>query len=120
MYDKAETERRGYSGKSKVRFDGTEILVGKDWTKRKQELWNRAGGRCEKRVFRAHGLEHFERCRSEGHHPHHIIHRSKQRNDDLKNLVLLCSLHHSLEHKARNPRWGEASQLRSKRLLGVA
>jgi hypothetical protein len=93
--------------KSRVRFDGSETLVGKDWKKRKKELWDRAGGRCEQMV-QGYGYKFTtggnitsrpvkdERCRSEGHDPHHIKPRSKGRDDRLENLQLLCRLHHDL------------------------
>jgi hypothetical protein len=122
MYNREETKRRGYSGKSKVFFDGREKLAGKDWAKRKKELWIRAGGRCEHMFFVGDGRNplstRYARCRAEGVHPHHEIHRSKERNDCISNLLLLCFEHHALKHGKRNPRW--ASHRRSERLLGVS
>jgi 5-methylcytosine-specific restriction endonuclease McrA len=124
MFDVAETQRRGYSGKSKVFFDGREKLAGKDWQLRKLELWNRAAHRCEKWIVTwpdvRIGLACTIRCHHDGLHPHHVIHRSKERDDRLANLLLLCFECHAKEHEKRNPRWGEASQLRNKRLLGMA
>ena len=121
MFDREETKRRGYSGKSKVYLDGRERLYGKDWTKRKKEVWVRGGGRCEQIVdYTLHKPVLHVRCRSEMHDPHHIITRGRQRDDRASNLIGLCRLHHELAHKKRNPRWGQASQLRSKRLLGIA
>lgn len=118
MYDVAETKRRGYSGKSKVYFDGRERLEGKDWINRKREVWMRGSGKCE-HVLRVAWDGFVVRCSSEMHDPHHIIPRSVKRDDRLKNLVGLCRGHHRLlDH--RKPMWGVASQLRNKRLLGVA
>ena len=74
---------------SVVRMDGSEKLVGRDWKKRKQELAKRSGGRCE------WVNSDNERCRSAGRDPHHIIERSKHRDDRLNNLIFLCGLHHS-------------------------
>ena len=48
MRDEQTKRERGYKDKrSKVRPDGSEVLYGKDWTKRKLELWERCAGRCE-------------------------------------------------------------------------
>jgi hypothetical protein len=96
MQNRHEKAVRGYvEADSRVRFDGSETLVGKDWKKRKQELWNRAGGRCEQLVDISLTMIPV-RCRTEGHDPHHIIPRSKGRDDRLENLQLLCRLHHDL------------------------
>jgi hypothetical protein len=120
MYDVEETKRRGYSGKSKVYFDGRERLAGKDWTKRKKELWIRSGGRCEWVETHWEGSHLlFLRCKAEANDPDHIVKRSVLRDDRLPALQALCRGHHQLKHAERNPRFGEASQLRSKRLLGV-
>lgn len=109
---------RGYvEAKSYVRNDGSEVLVGRDWTARKKELWERCGGRCEKQVPKGREgkqiLElskktvvfahpsYFERCRSEAHDPHHKIPRWPKRDDRLSNLVALCRLHHGLEDERK-------------------
>lgn len=104
MYDIEETKRRGYSGKSKVFFDGREVLKGKDWKNRKLELWQRAGGRCERIVDLVNGV----RCRSQVDDPHHLVKRSRGRDDRLSNLQGLCRLHHDFLDP-RKPRWGAAS-----------
>jgi hypothetical protein len=114
VYDVEETKRRGYSGKSKVYFDGRERLYGKDWAKRKKEVWERGGGRCERIVGECvsydkgypylNGME--VRCRSEMHDPHHIVKRSKKRDDRLEALIGLCRLHHDLLDE-RKPRWSK-------------
>lgn len=121
MYDREETKRRGYTDpKSRVYFDGRERLHGKDWTKRKREVWDRGGGRCERIVNYVGSMDIPVRCKSEMHDPHHEITRGKKRDDRIENLIGLCRLHHELAHEKRNPRWGTASQLRNKRLLGMA
>lgn len=99
MYDVAETKRRGYSGKSKVFFDGREKLEGKDWVKRKKELWLRADGKCE---YMLQMLGYYMvKCLATADDPHHIVKRSKQRDDRLKNLQALCRYHHRLIDKRK-------------------
>ena len=106
MYDVEETKRRGYSGKSRVYFYGRERLVGKDWIKRKKEVWVRGGGQCEQVVeIRIPGG--LVRCRSEMHDPHHLVKRSEKRDDRLDRLIGLCRLHHDLAHEKRNPHWSK-------------
>lgn len=88
--------QRGYTNpKSKVYFDGREVLKGGDWANRKNELWERAKGMCEF-TLGAEGFRH--RCGNEGHDPDHIIKRSTLRDDRLSNLQLLCREHHNLKH----------------------
>ena len=119
MHDVEEKRRRGYTDpKSRVYFDGRERLYGKDWTKRKKEVWERGAGKCE-RIVSPRECYPVVRCRSEMHDPHHIVKRSRLRDDRINNLIGLCRLHHDLLDE-RRVRWGQASQLRSKRLLGAA
>ncbi len=123
MFDIEETKRRGYSGKSKVYFDGRERLFGKDWTKRKKEVWERGGGRCERivewvPVQNAPNYVEAVRCHGEMHDPHHKITRGKQRDDRIINLIGLCRACHELAHEKRNPRW--SSRRRNERLLMVS
>ena len=93
----------GYTDpKSIVRFDGSEMLHGKDWALRKQELWERCGDRCEYPVAVAIG--EYVRCGALAQDPHHIIRRSVKRDDRLSNLQALCRDHHSLLDK-RKVRW---------------
>jgi hypothetical protein len=95
---------RGYKHpKSYVRVDGSEVLYGKDWTKRKLEIWERGGGRCEKWVGKW-GSENHDRCRNEMHDPHHKVKRSKRRDDRAENLIGLCRMHHELLDP-RKVRW---------------
>jgi predicted restriction endonuclease len=89
--DEVEKKLRGYrEKKSIVRPDGREILVGRDWKKRKQELVKRCEGRCE------YMISDTERCRAAAVDPHHIKERSDSRDDRLDNLQGLCRPHHNL------------------------
>ena len=120
LHDNEAKKRLGYTDKrSKVYPDGREVLYGKDWTKRKQELLARCGGRCEQLVAVWYGdwdgkSEPNERCRSEAHDPDHIIKRSKKRDDRLSNLQALCRLHHDLKHPEKNKlHWRKREQSQS-------
>lgn len=84
--------RLGYKDRNSfVRLDGSEVLYGADWRKRKEELWERSHGRCEgvNTEFDIHRL-----CFSEADDPHHVKPRSEQRDDRLSNLRALCRYHH--------------------------
>jgi hypothetical protein len=117
MHDVAEKERRGYTDpRTRVYFDGRERLAGKDWIKRKHEVWERGRGQCEKIVDGQVGAN-YVRCRSEMHDPHHIQERSRQRDDRMFNLIGLCRMHHDLEHEKRSVRFGEASRTHKHRLI---
>jgi hypothetical protein len=106
--DRQATEARRFEDKrSYITPDGREVLYGADWAVRKQELWIRAGGRCE-RIVGTEG-EAPVRCRSEIDHPHHKVKRSKGRDDRLEALEGLCELHHSLAHPEFKPRWTKRS-----------
>ena len=98
LYDVDEKKRRGYKDRaSKVRYDGSEILEGKDWTQRKRELWERCGGRCE---FTDFSVFPPQRCQNEGHDPHHLKMRSEGRDDRLTNLLCVCrSCHIALDNR---------------------
>ena len=111
LHDNEAKARLGYKDKrSRVYADGRERLYGADWAKRKKELWERSGGRCEQMV--ASSVSELveqtlcerggERCRSEAHDPDHVIKRSRQRDDRLSNLKALCRLHHDLKHPEKN------------------
>ena len=94
MVDEQAKRERGYTDKrSKVRPDGSEILYGKDWMKRKVELWDRCQSQCEHTGF---DMFMTFRCRSIATDPHHIKPRSKGRDDRLSNLKALCRMHHEL------------------------
>jgi len=90
--DRAEDLKaiRGYTDpRTFCRRDGSEVLHGADWKKRKEELWERCGGQCE---YIAGGI----RCRESCADPHHTTLRSKRRDDNLSALQALCRPHHSL------------------------
>lgn len=90
--------RLGYKDiNSFVRLDGSEVLYGADWRKRKEELWERSGGRCESEepwTVWPWGAPALERCTSEADDPHHVRARREQRDDRLSNLQALCRYHH--------------------------
>lgn len=95
--DEAAKIRRGYTNsRSYVRLDGSEVLYGEDWGKRKAELWARAEGRCERLVNTCLDLG-GEKCDLEGHDPDHVKSRWPRRDDRLANLELLCRIHHQLK-----------------------
>lgn len=86
-----------------MRAAGSEVLYGEDWKRRKVELRERCNGKCE--YYRdSTGL--FEQCQVEAADPHHVIPRSKGRDDRLSNLQALCRFHHDLLDK-RKPRWSK-------------
>jgi hypothetical protein len=89
---------RGYRCRdSFVRPDGSEVLFGNDWRRRKQQLFKRAGGQCEL-------CEMYFSDRNEMH-PHHLRHRWPDRDDRLENLQALCYWCHREAHADREPRW---------------
>jgi hypothetical protein len=107
--DKQATAKKKFCNpKSYVAPDGREVLYGGDWALRLQELRERCGGRCEHVVDK--GIDSFTeaaieiRCKSEAQDPHHVIPRSKKRDDRLGNLLAICRRHHILldERKIRS------------------
>lgn len=86
--------------KSYVDWKGREVLKGEDWKKRKRELWERCKGKCE--YFHG-GIAH---CFSEAIDAHHVIPRSKGRDDRLENLQALCRFHHEIID-LRKVRWNK-------------
>jgi hypothetical protein len=107
--DKAKTLAANFQDpRSYVAPDDREVLYGPDWTARKNQLWQRANGRCEQLIksgTEETGFTHA-RCRSEAHDPHHMRPRSKGRDDRLSNLLALCRMHHDLLDK-RKPQWSK-------------
>ena len=103
---------RGYTDKkSFVRNDGSEVLHGKDWDKRKWELGERCLGHCEYVPYRQEWIQGIgwlyagiNRCPMPADDPHHIKPRSKGRDDRLSNLQALCRYHHDLLDR-RKPKW---------------
>jgi hypothetical protein len=88
LHDEETKRKRGYVERgSIVRYDGCEILVGRDWRRRKEELAARSGGICE-------AVHNGVRCRSLARDPHHKIERSEKRDDRLDNLLHLCGPDH--------------------------
>jgi 5-methylcytosine-specific restriction endonuclease McrA len=88
---------RGYRCRDTfVRPDGSEVLCGNDWRRRKQELLKRSDGHCEvcNMFFDTNQM-----------HPHHIRHRWPVRDDRLENLQALCYWCHREAHADREPRW---------------
>jgi hypothetical protein len=86
--------------KSYVHADGREVLYKLDWERRKFELWERCGGKCEF-IVPATGL----RCQRNAQHPHHKVKRSVRRDDRMENLIALCHLHHVEMHPKKQPQW---------------
>ncbi len=82
----------GYTDpKSFVREDGSEVLHGEDWKRRKRELWNRCGGQCE-----FHYPQNGARCRENCQDPAHVIPRHPRRDDRMENLKGMCRAHYEL------------------------
>lgn len=120
--DKVATELCGFKDdRSYCAPDGRQVCYGLDWVQRKKELWIRCRGRCEQMVehqrkwMGPNGEIHEslwtpERCFAQATEPHHVIRRSKARDDRLQNLLGLCHFHHALQEKQgpnRNPRWSK-------------
>ena len=95
--DQATMDQQFLSPDSYVTMDGREILAGKDWTARKYMVWCRAHGKCE-----------IKGCSNAMDDAHHIIPRSKGRNDLLENLMAICRHHHILIDR-RQVRWSRQS-----------
>jgi len=103
--DGALKAARGYSDPSSfVRRDGSEVLKGADWLKRRLELIDRSCGRCEREKIL--GRPHAAVCSGYGRDPHHIRRRSKGRDDRLSNLAYLSGWCHDAEDE-RKPRWSK-------------
>ena len=85
----------------KVLPEGREICKGHQWTKRVKELRKRAGDWCEagEHPLMVGHEAHF--IGSEGD-PHHVVKRSKTRDDRLSNLLWVCrSAHIEIHEKMR-------------------
>ena len=103
----ATRERHFADRRSYVAKDRREVLYGKDWAERKKELWTRCKGRCEalSDIIDGSGEVVFTMgCPEQADDPHHVIPRSKGRDDRLSNLQALCRYHHDLLDK-RKVRW---------------
>jgi hypothetical protein len=97
--DVQATEARRFEDERSFVFkDGRERLVTLDWKYRLEELRVRSGGRCEMASWL--GKRHVPGCSGLAEEPHHIIPRSKQRDDRLKNLAGLShACHASLDNR---------------------
>jgi hypothetical protein len=97
--DDKEKHARGYvHPRTAVRKDGSEVLFGVDWIKRKQELWLRSDGMCE------NPMENGRPCCSLARDPHHVERRSQFRDDRLENLLAVCGPCHDILD-GRDARW---------------
>ena len=81
---------RALRGDSRVFLDGREKLGKSDWKRRVAELQTRSNGYCE------HRPDGITRCFGQAIDPHHIIKRSKERDDRLTNLLHVCRQCHIL------------------------
>jgi hypothetical protein len=98
----ATVARKFRSKRSYVAPDGREVLYGVDWKARSKECIER-DGHCMKKV--SAGCIGYIRCYENANlAAHHIIHRSKLRDDRLENLTTRCLAHHKQEHV--KPRFG--------------
>jgi hypothetical protein len=106
--DEELKKQRGYSDPSSfVRHDGSEVLKGEDWCKRKEELKQRSLGICE--MYRILHKPHVGGCEVAATEPHHVIRRSIRRDDRLERLAHLShACHDSLD--PRKVRWTKQSE----------
>ena len=96
--DEAEKQRRGYTNpRSFVRLDGSEVLHGIDWKERAFRLRQRSNNQCEAKI-------HDDLCNRLGSDAHHIIPRSRRRDDRMSNLLWLSRACH-LAEDPRKVRW---------------
>jgi hypothetical protein len=99
-------------GKSVVLLDGRETLHCTDYTRRVREVEERDGYKCQWAVgdFNA---ELYKRCGAPSNgHPHHIVKRSKGRDDRASNLMAICDYHHKIAHPEKQPRFTTSAEKR--------
>jgi hypothetical protein len=100
--------QRGYTeAGSFVRPDGSEVLKGKDWQRRKVQLRHRSGGQCE------YELRPGIRCQDDAADPCHVIPRHPTRDDRLTNLkhgCRACHERHDLAVAKRQLKWRSNEQ----------
>lgn len=101
------TKARNFKNpKSRVMLDGREILLKPDYDRRVREVQERSGYRCE--VQREIIGVPARQCRAPScGHPHHVVKRSKLRDDRLANLLDVCEYHASAVHPEHQTRFGE-------------
>jgi hypothetical protein len=89
--------------KSRIRIlpDQREICTGYQWEKRKRELRERAVGFCEAGQIIPGHESHFIGSFGDAHH---IVKRSKARDDRLQNLLWICRAAH-IEIDNRKVQW---------------
>ena len=98
LYDPDLKRERGYvDPASRVFLDGREVLAGKDWKTRVEELAARSGGLCEnpKGASLQVGVIVFHKCGAPAVHPHHNVLRSILRDDRLEKLLHVCGWCHA-------------------------
>jgi hypothetical protein len=86
----------------RIQPDGREKCTGYQWTKRVRELKARAEGFCEagQDLEGADALipGHLHHFIGDDGDPHHIVKRSKSRDDRLSNLLWVCHWAHIQLH----------------------
>jgi hypothetical protein len=101
-------------GKSVVLLDGRETLHCTDYTRRVREVEERDGYKCQWSV-QAPPLSFFpqHKCNAPSNgHPHHIVKRSKGRDDRASNLMAICDAHHKIAHPEKQPRFTTSAEKR--------
>ena len=90
--------------RSYIHASGRWVLYGLDWQRQVKQLAKRCKGQCEYLIPVDFENLCWERCLRQAHDPHHIIQRSKGRDDRLDNLQALCRHHHNMMDR-RKPLW---------------
>ena len=92
----ATDARRFSDPRSYVACDGRDVLCGKDYDRRKREVLERDGYKCQWVVIaRANPTT----CAgAANNNPHHRVKRSKGRDDRAANLIAICDIHHKMAH----------------------
>lgn len=106
--DNADTAARNFDDpRSFVALHcGCEVLYGKDKTRRRKEIYDRAHGRCEVQSSpRCRGFANWIGHLMDGWH-HTYAHNGKK-CDCLDAGRWSCDPCHRHEHRARNPRWSK-------------
>lgn len=105
--DELATEARKFKHpKSRVMLDGREILYVADYKARVREVLERDGYKCIWQVFG--GEDGTVDCgAAANNHPHHVVRRSKSRDDRAENLISICDMHHKIAHPEHRTRFGE-------------